>query len=127
MVEVRVQNCGPTPAWIFEQFVCLRVDNFVVMSKTEYPSPQFPHVGDGKVSHASYSILPMVNGQEPAKWVADVWDEGWATEDNGRYVHIFGVVRYRDAFSLLRETYFGYGVWNGTLERMPSEAYNRHT
>jgi hypothetical protein len=69
----------------------------------------------------------MVNGQEPAKWVADVWDEGWATEDNGRYVHIFGVVRYRDAFSLLRETYFGYGVWNGKLERMPSEAYNRHT
>jgi hypothetical protein len=127
MVELRVQNCGPTPAWIFEQFVCLRVANFVVMSKTEYPSPQFPDVGDGKVLHANYSILPMVEGQEPARWVADVYDEGWATEDNGLHVHIFGVVRYRDAFSLLRETYFGYSVWKGQLERMPSEAYNRHT
>ena len=127
-VEISLQNCGPTPAWIFEQWVCLEVANFVVMSATEYPTPQFPQFGkEGKKSSVNYSILPMVKGQEPEKWTTSIDDDGWATDDNGRYVHIYGVVRYRDAFSSLRETYFGYGVWNGQLERMPSEAYNHHT
>jgi hypothetical protein len=133
-MEVSIKNCGPTPAWVVEQYICLRVADFVVMSKEEYLTPKFPHfaedgpyAGHGRVSSANYSILPLVQGQEPVKWEADLSDPGWATEDNGLYVHIFGVVRYRDAFSRSRETYFGYSVWKGELERMPSEAYNKNT
>lgn len=132
-VELRIYNCGPTPAWVFEQWIRLRVDNFVVASATEYPVPQFPEIADQgnratlRTTVGNYSILPMVNGQDQIKWTADVSDEGWATPDNGLYVHIFGIVRYRDAFSHLRETYFGYGIFKGELERMPSEAYNKNT
>lgn len=129
-VEVSLRNSGSTPAWVFEQWVRLEVANFVVASVTEYPIPRFPPVGEGgkpKMSQVNYNILPIVKGQEPTKWRAHVSDSGWATDDNGLFVHIYGVVRYRDVSNSLRETYFGYGLWHGKLDRMPSKAYNHHT
>lgn len=127
-VEIRVTNAGPTPAWIFEQWVQLKVSPEVIASRTKYQSPQFPFIGEGKTAAVNYQIHPMVQGQNPVIWKAHIWDDQFPTEENGLHAYIFGVVRYRDAFSAMRETYFGYHVKGyKLLERIPNDAYNRHT
>lgn len=128
VVELSIVNAGPTPAWVYEQWVQLKVSPEVIMSMNKYPSPQFPLIGEGKSAHVNYQIHPVTEGQEPIKWKAYVSDEGIPTEENRLHVYIFGVVRYRDAFNSCRETHFGYVVRNNKrLERIPNEAYNKHT
>ncbi len=127
IVELSILNAGPTPAWIYEQWVQLKVSPEVIMSRTQYQSPQFPFVGEGRFAHVNYEIHPVTQGQSPITWKAYIRDKGIPTEENGLHVYIFGVVRYRDVFSSSRETYFGYSVKaNKRLERIPNEAYNKH-
>jgi hypothetical protein len=103
----------------------------VIASRTKYPIPDFPFTGEGSTEmtgHVNYEIRPLTQGQSPVIRKAWVIGKGIATPDNGLHVYIFGVVRYRDAFSSSRETYFGYCVnANKWLELIPNEAYNRHT
>jgi hypothetical protein len=125
-LKVILKNSGPTPAWIFEQFVRLEVIDKVIISEEVYPPPVF--IGPGFITQTNYQILPITSAQEPFKWRADVQGDGWATDTNALHTYIYGIVRYRDAFSSYRETYFGYSVRsNGALERIPNEAYNKHT
>jgi hypothetical protein len=103
------------------------------MSDTPYPSPEFPGRGiDGELTfpqttHGNYEIIPIAKGDSPHVSNFDILGEGWATEDNGLNAYIYGIVRYRDAFESLRETYFGYLVRGRNLERVPSDAYNKNT
>ena len=127
-VELRISNAGSTPAWVYEQYVYLMVTPEVIMSMNEYPTPKFPYPKEGMVGHENYQISPLAPGQAPIKWKALVKDKGKSTVENGMYAYIFGVIRYRDAFDSSRETYFGYTVKaNKRLERIPNEAYNKHT
>lgn len=129
-VELSIWNSGPTPAWVYEQYVYLKLSPDIIASRTEYPMPDFPYTGDGSTGmkgHVNYEIHPIANGQAPITWKAWVQASGFASPDNGLHMYIFGVVRYRDAFSATRETYFGYRVvGNKRLERIPNEAYNKH-
>jgi hypothetical protein len=130
-VIIGLLNAGPTPAWVYQQYVYLMVSPTVIASLSEYPTPNFPFTGEGSkdmIGHVSYEICPLTQGQPSATWKAWVRGKGLATQQNGLHVYIFGVVRYRDAFSSRRETYFGYSVKaNNRLERIPNEAYNKHT
>lgn len=127
-VELRIWNAGPTPAWVYEKWIYLRVSDEVIESHTQYQSPQFPLIG-GEKSDVSYRINSIPQGEDHVvAWRAYLQDKRFATPDNGLHTFIFGVVRYRDAFASLRETYFGYVVkGNNRLERIPNEAYNKHT
>jgi hypothetical protein len=120
-------NAGTTPAWIFEQSVCVEVTDRVIFSNTPYPTPEILKP-DGRHVQLFYQIWPVVKGDPPIQSRGTTKCKGWATRDNRLYTYIYGVVRYRDAFSPLRETYFGYVVTEDvTLNRIPSEAYNKHT
>jgi hypothetical protein len=126
-VILSIKNSGPTPAWVYEQFIHLDVSPEIITSLGTYPSPNFPFIGEGKESFVSYEIHPISQGDDPVGTGALVRDDGVPTPENGLHTYIFGVVRYRDAFSLKRETYFGYSVKGRRLERIPNEAYNKHT
>jgi hypothetical protein len=127
-VILSIRNSGSTPAWVYEQFVHLEVSPRVLASLEKYESPNFPFIGEGKTSHVNYEIHPLTQGDDPIGWKAWVSDVGIPTPENGLHVYIYGVVRYRDAFNTKRETYFGYSVkGNNRLERIPNEAYNKHT
>lgn len=127
-VILSIRNSGPTPAWVYEQCVRLEVSPKILASLEKYESPNFPFVGEGNSFHVNYEIHPLTQGDDPVGWKAYVFDEGVSTPENGLHVYIYGVVRYRDAFSSKRETYFGYSVrGNNRLERIPNEAYNKHT
>ncbi len=127
-VILSIRNSGSTPAWVYEQFVHLEVSPRILGSLEKYQSPNFPFIEEGKTSHANYEIHPLTQGDDPIGWKAWVYDEGIPTPENGLHVYIYGVVRYRDAFNTKRETYFGYSVkGNNRLERIPNEAYNKHT
>lgn len=127
-VILSIKNAGPTPAWVYEQFIHLEVSPEVLTSLEKYESPNFPFIGQGKTSHVNYEIHPLTQDDDPIGWKAWVFDEGISTSENGLHVYIYGVVRYRDAFNSKRETYFGYSVkGNNRLERIPNEAYNKHT
>jgi hypothetical protein len=127
-VILSIKNSGPTPAWVYEQCVRLEVSPKILTSLEKYESPNFPFVGEGNSFHANYEIHPLTQGDNPVGWKAYVFDEGISTPENGLHVYIYGVVRYRDAFESKRETYFGYVVQgNNRLERIPNEAYNKHT
>jgi len=126
-VRILLTNCGSSPAWIFEQYVILEVLPHVIASGEQYPSPNFPNVGEGKLMKANYQIIPIIKGQSPEYWDGFLTSPGWPSENDWRFAYIYGVIRYRDPFSTLRETFFGYSVRNGSLERIPNEAYNKHT
>jgi hypothetical protein len=120
-------NAGATPAWIFEQSVCVEVTDRVIFSNTPYPTPEILK-SDGRHVQRFYQIWPVVKGDPPIQSRGTAKCKGWATRNNRLYTYIYGVVRYRDAFSPLRETYFGYVVTEDVaLNRIPSEAYNKHT
>jgi hypothetical protein len=127
-VILSIKNSGSTPAWVYEQCVRLEVSPKILASLEKYESPNFPFAGEGKTFHVNYGIYPLTEGDDPIGWKAYVFDEGISTPENGLHIYIYGVVRYRDAFETKRETYFGYGVrGNNRLERIPNEAYNKHT
>jgi hypothetical protein len=131
IVELQIRNCGPTPAWVFQQWIRLEISPKILMSATPYPSPsQFERIegaiGQG-ASHMSYEILPIAKDDPPIIWQTDIFGDGWATEENRLNTYIYGIVTYRDAFNSMRETYFGYRVEGRRLERIPSDAYNKNT
>jgi hypothetical protein len=127
-VIVSIKNAGSTPAWVYEQFVHLEESPRILTSLEKYESPNFPFIGEGKTSNVNYQIHPLTPGDDPIGWRAWVFDDGVPTPENGLHVYIYGVVRYRDAFDTKRETYFGYSVkGDKRLERIPNEAYNKHT
>lgn len=129
-VELQIRNCGPTPAWVFQQWIRLEISPKILMSDTPYPSPsQFDRIegaiGQG-ASHMSYEILPIAKDDRPIVWQTEIFGDGWATEQNRLNTYIYGIVTYRDAFDSMRETYFGYRVDGRKLERIPSDAYNKN-
>jgi hypothetical protein len=127
-VVLSIKNTGSTPAWVYEQFIHLEVSPKIIASLETYESPNFPFLGQGKEMFVSREIHPISQGDDPIGTGAWVEDSGVATSENGLHVYIYGVVRYRDAFSTERETYFGYSAkGNNRLERIPNEAYNKHT
>jgi hypothetical protein len=127
-IELVISNAGPTPAWVYEQYVYLVALPQVITSLNKYPSPQFPYLDENASGHANYEIHPMAQGDPPKTWKAWVSYEGHPSTQNGPYPYVIGVVRYRDAFSALRETYFGYSVESfKRMSRIPNEAYNKHT
>ncbi len=127
-VILSIRNTGSTPAWVYEQFIHLEVSPKIITSLESYESPDFPFLGQGKEMFVSREIHPVSQGDEPIGTRTWVSDDGFPTPENALHIYIYGVVRYRDAFNSKRETYFGYSViGNNRLERIPNEAYNKHT
>jgi hypothetical protein len=127
-VILSIKNSGSTPAWVYEQFIHLDVSPEIITSLGTYQSPNFPFIGHGKECFVSREIHPISQSDDPIGTKALVGDSGTATPENRLHAYIYGVVRYRDAFNTKRETYFGYSVkGNSRLERIPNEAYNKHT
>lgn len=117
-LRIACRNEGRSPAWITEKRVCLR---FVVsippdpnLESIDYRDPDLDAVSVGKPGRA---------------WDVDVSCEGRhdSTEDTALLI-VYGVVKYRDAFSDKHSTTFGYtlGV-NGRLKRITENPkYNQN-
>jgi len=111
--EVVVKNVGRTPAWIYEQVVQMTVSKLP-------PAPEFD-----ETCQTNMGVYPVVQDEPATTWKPFVEAKGLPDLDGQPY--IFGVVRYRDAFSDFRETYFGYVVRDHKrLERLPNPAYNKY-
>jgi hypothetical protein len=129
VLDITCRNVGPTPAWVFEQYVTIELKNIVIASQSRYVSPRWLESPAGTTSQMNYRILPLYKDGEAYTWRAWIQCPGWATPRNELHSYIYGIVRYRDAFKSLRETYFGYWVNPNTneLQRIPNESYNKHT
>jgi hypothetical protein len=117
-IDIDLINAGRTPAWVYEQRVQMVI---------ETDPPLVPQFLDGAV--VIDGTFPVVQNQPAVTSAALVSAEGSIPDpSNGMHIYIFGIVRYRDTFSPSRETYFGYVIrGNNRLERIPNEAYNKHT
>jgi hypothetical protein len=124
-VDIVCRNAGPTPAWIFQQSIRVKVTDQVIQSATPYPTPE---LSEPRTTFQKFhQIHSLTRDMEPIVSKANIWCNGWATKTNHLQTYIYGVVKYRDAFNSHRKTWFGYSLLNGEiLERIPNEAYNQN-
>jgi hypothetical protein len=114
-VNLICRNQGKTPAWITERHIRIEVTDSVA------PQPQL------QGAEISYDPEPLAVGGADSFQHWSLIGDGWAGE--GRFVLIYGVVKYRDVFSPSRETWFGYIVKpdGHRLERIAHPEYNKNT
>jgi hypothetical protein len=125
-VGIVCRNAGPTPAWVYEQSVRVKITNQVIFSATKYPTPEMSEESPSR--QVFYQIHPLTGDMDPIVSKAWICCEGW--ELKGFQTYVYGYIKYRDAFASDRITWFGYSVQKGTLarylERIPNAAYNKN-
>lgn len=129
-VGIYCRNAGSTPAWVYELWVCARV--FVGHEHRHgggvklYPDPMEAMHRAGETAACFTAIHPLSKEMNPIEtWT---WLTAKGHADQSDYLHIFGYVKYRDAFSSDRMTWFGYIVpREKEMVRIPDEAYNRNS
>jgi hypothetical protein len=103
-------NHGKSPAWITVKQVGIAI------LETIPQEPDFSHMSVGQ-----YEPEPLAPSAESTRY----WQPGCeGNKGTGKIMIIYGIVQYKDIFSRLRETRFGY-VLNPAeeLERIPGAAY----
>jgi hypothetical protein len=120
-IRMNYRNDGQTPAWITERRACLVVitDNVI---------PQLPDLS--KAKPIAYGTIPLAAGRRHGYGHFDMPLECPAEYSPDVIRLIYGVVRYRTAFSGTGETIFGYRVTRGwdRLERLDElTEWNKNT
>ena len=108
-VRVACRNEGRSPAWITEKRACLKIVDSIP------PEPNLESIAD-----VDPDLDAVAVGKSARAWDVTLSCEGRAgVEDHVTMLLIYGVVKYRDAFSRKHSTTFGYvlGV-NDRLKRI---------
>ncbi len=112
--ELHSQNFGRTSGWLYEQ----RIQMF---RGTPAENPDV----EKNVFATKTDLIPIAPSQQLLTFNLTLGVNGKIDDRGG---HIYGVVKYRDAFQEKRQTFFGYTVSaNGELKPIPGPLYNRHT
>jgi hypothetical protein len=117
-------NRGKSPAWIVDRVIKTEISG-------GFYGPNLSTVNDAEIDHQLVSL--GIAGTPEAR--VDLPRKVYAPGSPGnKYVLIYGVVRYRDAFTPkgeLRETWFGYYTLENSvkdpLARIAQSEYNNYT